>query len=375
MSPLRDRHFRLLLLATVAVFSGFALLLSVVPLWVVRQGAGELAAGGATGGFMATTVAAQLIVPKLVDRLGYGHVTGFGALFLAVPAPLLIVATDWPAIWAVSLVRGIGFGLVTVCGAALVAELLPRETLARGSGLYGAAVGLPQLVGLPAGTWMAEHWGFTPVFLIAAALPLAGLLPIAGLPAVCPAKPHGAHWLSTVDATWRPWLVLLSGAVGFGSLVTFLPIVLTGSPGVASAALFAAAAGALVSRWAAGLLGDRLAGTGRMLPIALLLTAAGLAGVAATVSGGGSGWVLAAVTVFGLGFGVLQNDSLVAMFARAPTGPASVVWNVAYDAGTGLGAVVVGAIVAGAGYPIAFGVLAALAVVLLPAAISVSRSG
>jgi MFS family permease len=362
MSPLRYRDFRLLLTSTVVVFTGFTLLLSVVPLWTVRVGAGAFAAGASTGAFMATTVSAQLAVPWLVVRLGYAKVTALGALLLGLPAPLLYFATDWPGVLAVSLVRGLGFGLVTVCGSALVAELLPRSTLASGSGWYGFAVGLPQLAGLPVGTWAAEHWGFLPVFLVAAALPLLGLVPALRLPDIR-GEADETQWLPTVRATWRPWLVMISGSIGFGSLVTFLPLMLTG-PAVA-AALFAAPAGSLVSRWAAGLLGDRLAGAGRMLTAGLLLCALGLGWLALTPGGVPA---VVAVALFGVGFGVVQNDSLVVMFATARTGPASVAWNVAYDAGTGVGALVVGAIVAGTGYPGAFGLLAALAVVLLPVA-------
>ncbi|WP_246258005.1 MFS transporter [Amycolatopsis anabasis] len=372
MSPLRNRDFRLLLIGAAAVFAGIFLLLPVVPLWVVRQGAGEAAAGASTGVLMASTVAAQFAVPWLVARFGYPKVTMLGALLVGAPAPLLVVAADWPAVLSVSLVRGLGFGLMTVCGSALVAELLPRTALANGSGLYGVAVGLPQLAGLPAGTWAAEHWGFPLVFLVAGALPLLGAVPFALLPAIRAERANGTHWLATVEATWRPWLVMISGSIGFGSLATFLPIVFSGSPGIASTALFAAPAGALVARWLAGVLGDRISGAGRMLPYALALCALGLGVLALSTHSGIP--AVAAVAVFGLGFGVLQNDSMVVMFATAPTGPASVVWNVAFDAGTGAGAVVVGALVATIGYPGAFGLLASLAVVLLPVAWAARRA-
>lgn len=375
MSPLRSRDFRLLLIATTAVFSGFALLLPVVPLWLVRQGAGDFAAGWSTGGFMAATVAAQLTVPGLVARLGYPKVTAVGALLLGAPAPLLLVTRDWPGVLAVSLARGIGFGLVTVCGAALIAELLPRAALARGSGLYGFAVGLPQLVGLPAGTWAAEHWGFGQVFLVATVLPMLGLVPLALLPPITAEVQARTGRSSTVRFIWRPWLVMLGGAVGYGSLVTFLPIVLSGTAGAGPAALFAAAAGALVSRWAAGHAGDRLV-PGRMLAWALAACVLGLAGAAPATGHGqvGAGVVVAAA-VFGIGFGVVQNDSLVVMFAGAGAGPASVAWNVAFDAGTGLGAIAVGAAVSRTGYPAAFLLPAAFGLVLLPIAGWVRRSG
>ena len=71
----------------------------------------------------------------------------------------------------------------------------------------------------------------------------------------------------------------------------------------------------------------------------------------------------------GAGFGLVQNDSLVALFGAAGParrGGASALWNITYDAGTGAGAVGLGAVAQALGYPAAFGVSAtALAGVLL----------
>lgn len=357
-----------MLLGTSTAFTGFALLLSVVPMWVVRAGAGEFVAGAVTGIFMGSTVLAQLAVPALVRAYGYRAITAAGALLLGLPAPLLALATEAPWILAISLVRGVGFGLLTVCGSALIAELLPPGSLARGSGLYGLASGLPQLVGLPLGTLVAVHWGFVPVFVSAAVLAIIGIVPILLLPKVFPGHTERARVLSTVDVMWRPWLVMIGGSVGFGAFVTFLPIAL---PGGAATGLLVLTGTVLLARFTAGQFGDRVAAPGRMLPPALALVALGLAVFAL----GTANPVLAiiAVGLFGIGFGTVQNDSLVSMFAKAPAGPASVVWNVAYDAGQGAGAVLVGAVVAGLGYGGAFGVLAGVAVVLLPVAWRAAR--
>ncbi|MEU6644206.1 MFS transporter [Saccharomonospora sp. NPDC046836] len=373
VSPLRHRDFRLILLASATAFSGYALLLPVVPLWAVQQGAGTVAAGAATGVFMTSCVLAQFATSALVRRYGYRTVLLCGALFLVIPTPLLIAMTGAPAILGISLLRGIGFGLVTVCGSALIAELLPAGSVARGSGLYGLAAGLPQLLGLPLGTWIAEHWGFSQVFVLATALPLCAVVPIVLLRRVTPRhRPTGERGLRTVvAATWQPWLPMLAASTGFGALATFLPIVVT-SP-ASALALFVVPCAAMLARWAAGHLGDRMAGAGRMLPAGLACAGIGLAAFALLAAYPLP--AVLAVALFGIGFGVVQNDALVAMFARAPAGPASVAWNVAFDAGQGLGAVAVGAIVTGTTFPVAFGLLAAWALALLPVAWLARRSG
>lgn len=252
-SPLANRPFRLMLVASAGAFSGYALLLPVVPLWAVRQGSGEVTAGAATGVFMAATVLAQFAVPAFVRRYGYRAGLLAGILLLGLPSPLLAVGTAPAAILAISLVRGLGFGLLTVCGSALIAELLPAGSLARGSGLYGLGVGLPQLLGLPIGTGIAQSWGFVPVFVLATAIPLAAILPTLALPAARPARrrvsdggPVGARQVTA--AVWRPWLPMLVASTGFGALATFLPLML--SAPVAAVALFAApGAGMLAAGW------------------------------------------------------------------------------------------------------------------------------
>jgi predicted MFS family arabinose efflux permease len=69
----------------------------------------------------------------------------------------------------------------------------------------------------------------------------------------------------------------------------------------------------------------------------------------------------------GFGFGLVQNDSLVALFAAAGParyGTASAAWNIGFDAGTGAGATGLGAIAQPFGFRAAF---AAAALLLLAA--------
>lgn len=364
----------MLLVGIAALFSGYTLLLPVVPLWVVAQGGREVVAGAVTGVFMAATVVTQLTVPAQARRWGYRAVFVAGAVALGLPSPLLLLATSWPGILAVSLVRGIGFGLITVCGSALIAELLPGNALGRGSAWYGVAVGCPQLLGLAAGTLLAQSWGFGPVFVLAAALPTVGIIALSLLPKTYPGRRVKGQLPRTARSNWKPWLVMISGSTGFGSLVTFLPIVFGDTPAPAAATLFTATGAILLSRWAAGSLGDRLTGVGRLLPPGVTLCVLGLGGLTLAIANHGVGLAVVAAAVFGLGFGAVQNDALVVMFTKAPAGPASVAWNMAFDGGTGIGAVLVGAMVAGTGYAVAFALLAGIALLLLPLAVR-SRSG
>jgi predicted MFS family arabinose efflux permease len=153
-----------------------------------------------------------------------------------------------------------------------------------------------------------------------------------------------------------------------GVLVTFLPLAVAGrSAAVATAALFAQPAAATLARLGAGRLGDRR-GHARFLRLGVLLSAAGMASLAAT---GPPALVIGGAAVFGAGFGLLQNSTLALMYARtAPSGydAVSALWNAAYDAGMGIGAIGMGLVTGHLGYPVTFLLTAALAsTALIPA--------
>jgi predicted MFS family arabinose efflux permease len=344
--------FRLMLVATALGFTGYALLLPVVPLWAAYGGSGAFGAGATTGVLMLTTVATQPVVPWLLRRLDHRWVLGLGMALLAA-APLHIASADLGPVLVVSALRGVGFGMATVAGSALVAELVPPAQLGRASAGYGLAVGLPQLGLLPGGVAVVEHLGFTAVFVAAGAVPLLGAALM--LAVRMPGEEHpppaaGAPALSAMG----PLLAMLACSIAHGGLITFLPLAVPGGGPVVLAALFGTAAGVLLGRLVAGQLVDRRGWGGRLLRPGVLLAAAGMG---LEVVGFGALVVIGAVVV-GLGFGLVQNDALTVLFvASGPAryGAASAAWNVSYDAGTGIGAVGLGAVAEPFGFAAAFG--------------------
>jgi predicted MFS family arabinose efflux permease len=350
--------------ATLLCFSGYALLLPVVPLWVERGGSGAFGSGATTAVLMATTVGTQLAVPWLLVRLGHRWVLAAGSVLLGAPAPFLALSADLAPVLVISAVRGVGFGLATVAGSALVAELVPREQHGRAAGRYGLAVGVPQLLLLAIGVAAVERFGFTAVFVVAGVAPVLGALLV---PAIRMARPvvvtGGAP--RPRPATWSaiaPVLAMLTCSIAQGGLITFLPLAVPDAGLLVPGALLATAAGALLGRLVAGELVDRRGWGGRLFVPGMLLTAAGMA---AEIAGTGALVVMGAAAV-GFGFGLVQNDSLTVLFAAFGSsgyGAASAVWNIAYDAGTGVGALGLGAVAQGFGYPAAFGAAAVLLVV------------
>ena len=374
------RPFRSMLLATTLGFAGYSLLLPVVPLRVAD--AGEFAAGVTTGVLMATTILTQLAVPWLVARTGYRAVFAAGLVLLGAPAPLLALSAQLAPVLLVSALRGVGFGLLTVVGSALVAELVAPAERGRAAARYGIAVGLPQLVLLPSGVAVVGLTGFTGVFVAAGVAPLLGLLALPALrvperpaPPEAPALAAGSTPgpVRPGALAVAPLVAMLTCSIAQGGLVTFLPLAVPDAALLVAGALFATATGTLLGRSAAGRLVDRHGLGGRLLVPGVLLAAVG-AGLEVVALGDGAlggpaPLVVVGAALVGTGFGLVQNDALTALFAAGGPeryGAASAAWNIAYDAGTGAGAVGLGAVADPLGFRAAFGLAALLLVVAAP---------
>ncbi|MFG2304061.1 MFS transporter [Actinacidiphila glaucinigra] len=362
--PLLTRRLLLRFATVIGASASFFLLLSVVPLYAQRSG-GD--AGLATGALMLATVAGELVTPRLVGRYGYRTALAAGLVLLGAPALVLTAGDGMVWIVAMCLLRGLGFALTVVAGGALTASLIPAERRGEGLALAGIVSGVPSLVGLPLGVWLAAHVGFTPVCVAGGVVALAAVVVVPGLPGRerSAGRDGGVVAGLRTGALARPTAVFATTALGAGIIVTFLPVAVPASlSALVTAALFAQPATSTVARWFAGRYGDRH-GPARLVLPGLLASAAGLLLTAAT---GSPVAVLAGVTLFGAGFGVAQNATLTLMYSRAPEsgyGTVSALWNVAYDGGMGVGALAFGVTAAHTGYPAAFALAAAATLVAL----------
>ncbi|MFI6536866.1 MFS transporter [Nonomuraea sp. NPDC050547] len=334
-----------LMLASAAGLLGFYLLFSAVPAYL---GDG-MSAGLATGALMLGTVLLELAVPWLLSRYGYRRVLSTGLLLLGPPSFALPIHE---LVLPISLLRGAGLGIVVVAGTALVAELVPAERRSEGLGLYGVAVGVPSIIGLPLGLWAGDHLGFVPIFLVAGLVPLAGLAAARGLPDLRPAPRQ--HQKSGGLAA--PIAVFGAITLAAGVAITFLP--LATSPKLASAALLAQSILTPAARWWAG----RHAGTRWLAPSVL----AAAAGIGLLFWSAEPVAVVAGMALFGAGFGVAQNLTLTLMFERGEAGRVSALWNLAFDAGMGVGALGLGVVMGVTGYPLGFALVAVVVLAALP---------
>lgn len=374
---------RPLFIVSAAGFSGYSALLPVAPLWAAHGGAGTAGAGLVNGVLLLATVLTQLVVPRLLSLFGYGRVVVAGLLFMGLPGLAYSISDALGPVLAWSAVRGVGFGIITVTGSAVVPYLVPASRRGAAIGIYGLAVAVPNLLLLPAAVAIADTWGFGVVFALSA-------LPVLGIPAAfalgrvvdAAAAPDTADtgparlWdRGTVLAVAFPTLVLFSVTMGGGALLTFIPQICS-SARVSTLVLLVLGLTAALSRWLAGHLADRH-GPNRFLVPLLVCCATGLVLCAASAGhDGAAAPMFVGAAVVGVAYGALQNLTLVVAFrqvARHQIASASAGWNIGFDAGTAAGSVVLGFVAGASSFGVGLLLLAGSCLVAITACIPILR--
>ncbi len=371
-----------LLVTTTFAFAGFAVMLPVAPMHMVALGGDELLAGLVNAVLMAATILTQLAVERMRTWIGWRVSLALACLLLGLPALAEITANAPWQVLALAAVRGVGFGIITVSGSSAIGTLFAPERRGRAIGVYGLGVAGSMLVLTPIAPWIADRAGL-PIALAVAALPLLGV-PFAISAGTSIAR-HALALAGAADAgairdtptesgredrralrrLAEPILALTVVTCAGGAITTFTPQFVPDAA-LTVISLFLYSAAAMLARWLAGGLADRYGAERFILP-GLVLAALGLGSIAASISGMiGSGapvLLVGGAVLVGTAFGIMQNVTLVRAFELAgerAKGIASTAWNVAFDAGTGAGALAIGALAATSSFTLSFAVLTVL---------------
>ena len=359
------------LVAVAAAFAAWSLLLPVVPTAVIDAGQPGSLAGLSTGVFMLATVITQVFTPWLLRTVGYRAVMAVSSLLLGIPALGYLLGMEPAPLLTVSAIRGVGFGALSVAEAAIIAELVPLRLLGSATGIFGAVVGLAQMLALPSGLALVEVVGYDAVYLIAAAIGAVSLVACLAIPGIPPPEPEPQTSQSVQAPTWHlvlvPALALMFVTTAYGAITNFLPVSMRELDPAAGAALGGLMLGvmnfaSMSTRYLAGRVMDRRGYPGTVLIPFQVCCALGVAMMAIILTMELPAWTMIVAALFyGAGFGAVQNEALTLMFYRLPrhkTSQASAIWNIAFDGGTGLGSTLYGMLVVTMAFAPMFGIAA-----------------
>ena len=369
ISLTRDAASQLLGLGacTFGIACTFYLTLSSGPAHLATLG-GESAAGAATTVSTFATVASSLIAPKLIARWGRRVVFAIAAIALGFPC-LALFGNSLAIAEMAAAIRGLGLGFAFIATGGLAARLAPSARRGEILGLYGLAFSTPAIFAVPIGLWLLDRLGPTELALVAT---VSALLPLLGL-GVFPGRETMAHrsWPWQLRRTPMGWSIVVQtgGAAAVGMLITVFATAASAQATTGTVAVAMALHGlaAALAKWCAGRIGDRhgqrkLIAAGSVLSLTATLLLA---------TSGGAPMIAVSAALLGVAFGVQQSATLNLMLTRASrpeTDMVNAAWNIAYDAGLGLGALAYGALAPALGGETA--IIAIAVVIALTAAAS-----
>jgi MFS family permease len=366
--------------AGIFVVTGLGLLavgatLPVLPRYVTGPlDGGDLEVGIVTGAFAITGLACRPLAGGLADRRGRKAVVVGGSIATAVAGGLLFVPAGIPGLLVSRLFLGAGIGAVYTAGAAWVVDLAPPDRRGRIIGLYGLAIWGGLALGPPAGELILQASSYEVVWAFAGLAPLLGALVALRLPERFQPHPEAAAERRLVSReALRPGIALSLAIVGYAGVAAFIVLHLDQRDIGHGAAVFAVFAGMVVLvRLVGGWLPDRF-GPIRCAVGAAAVEAAGLLAIAGAQT---IEIALLGALAMGAGFSLLFPSLALLVVNRVPEerrGVAMGTFTAFFDLGMGVGSPLVGAAAALGGYPAAFVLGAAGALLAVPVALSLRR--
>ncbi|WP_437496710.1 MFS transporter [Sorangium sp. So ce1099] len=358
-----------------------------LPGFLQQIGANEVAIGLLSSATAATSIAARPLLGRSMDAWGRRPlIVAGGALHALVCALYATVGGLGPWIVTVRVGHGLAVAMLFASLFAFAADIVPASRRIEGIGLFGISGLLPFSLSSLLGDAILGRAGYGTLFVASASFSLIGLLltlPLRDPGVAAVARGAGAEGGAAGPGSaaaapsersrgvlaaiaqrdlWPLWIIGLAFATAIAAPITFLKtFVLEAGIGAVGGFSTAYAAAAIGVRVALGSLPDRV-GPERVLPPAVAFTAIGSCLLAVAWS---STSVSAAGLFFGLGHGYAYPILLGLVVARArpaERGAAMSVFSALFDAGTLLGAPLLGLIIRGLGYPAMFAAAAAVAV-------------
>jgi MFS family permease len=366
------RAFALLCAAQFLGYASHSMLAPALPLYVTQLGGSPFMVGLVLAAFAVTSVVVRPLVGHWVDRWSDAGVMNWGLLFQGASIFFCLIPFAGAAMLANGL-RGIGWAGLNAGGYSLLALTAPEKRRGEASGLYSGVQGSPAILFPALALWLiaAPFGGFAVVFAVTALFPFAGAA-VGGLISHHLPRPVGLH--PTKDSTpwWREIFRFVEREVFLPSLLLFwlnlpLPaftnfsVLYARELGIMNFAGFFIVVGVtnLLGRPLLGRLSDRI-GRSRSIAAGLTLQVIGLILITMVANLFG---MICAGALFMAGNAISSSTTLAFAVERADParrGKAMATFSMAYPLSYGLGSLLAGSAVEGAGYVGMYLLLAAL---------------
>ena len=317
-TPLWTRGYVTNLIATFAFWFNVDFLLLVLPLYMRDVGFDTSSIGLVFGMAAPAAIVARLLTGRLIDRTGGRIFLLGGSAAWAIGSAAMALTESFPVLVGLRLLQGAGLGVFTNASLANVSYNVPSTRRDEALGWWAAATPTMATLAPVVAAFIAQSFGFTTAFLVAAS---AGVIAtLSGF--LLPPSKRTTRPSTEASSTYRPYVpaALVPGlfggavAVASGSFAAFAPL-LAADRGVENVGLLLAcsALGSILVRFIAGPMATRKGRSWVIVP-GLALAAFALVLLGSTRS---EPLLFIAPFLFGVGTGAAMPGLLSWAVARA----------------------------------------------------------
>ena len=295
------------LLVAHCLFVSYTAMFTIIPLYVVERGGGELELGIVIGSFGIVGLLVRPLAGRWVYSVGAKQVAAVGTAVFGLATLLHILAFDVWLIIPARVLQGVGMAIGPVATATIVANLAPGHRRAEAMSYMGNSISAASLYSPWVAFWLLDTFGFVNAFAFAGAAGFIGsviAMTLSSSRTNIPASAEMAYRAPLISpGAVFPTLIFVTYTITTAPVSTFLPQIAVerslGNPGLFFT-LYAVLS--MVSMGVAGPVSDRI-GRGTVIVPGLLVVAASMF----ILTTGHERWLfLTAGVLNGLGFGMIQ---------------------------------------------------------------------
>ena len=216
---MKDRYLtKDIVLVLAASFFFMASPMMVTPLitgFTESLGASAAVMGLMGGAMNLCSLFCRPFVGNLADKISKYRVAFMGSVLMAAAALGYVLTPSAGLLLAARIVHGIGFSLCTVCLSTWMSNMLPREKIGAGMGLYGTMNALSMAISPSVGVFVYQHFGYRAAFVIATAASVVTMTIIQfvkdkGMPVKKPESAERSFKLQFVDKKVLPVALVIA---------------------------------------------------------------------------------------------------------------------------------------------------------------------
>lgn len=160
------RPFLFLIIVSLLTTMGFNMVYVMISNYAMAINGSLAIAGIIAGIFSISALLVRPLAGMSVDRFNKKHLCIIANILIGVAALGYALSDQIPMLFFFRVLHGVAFGLSSTTNIALVTEYIPKERMGEGIGYYGIGQVISQIIGPNLGVYIADSFGFQPMFLI-----------------------------------------------------------------------------------------------------------------------------------------------------------------------------------------------------------------